>query len=331
LEQGFTSYSSNKGLYKLRLTLSRFLKHKFGLEYDPEEEILITVGVSEALDLTLRSLLDRGDKVLIPQPAYVSYGPVVSLAGGEPVYIYTEEKNRFKVAASDIEKTIDKKTKAIIINYPANPTGVSYTRRELEELKNVILKNKLICISDEIYGELTYDFIHTPFASLPAARKKTIYLNGFSKVYAMTGWRLGYACGNKEIIRAMTKIHQYTMLCAPIVSQMAACEALDKGKRAVAEMKAEYRRRREFVIEELNRLGLRCVKPDGAFYVFASVRDTGLAAMQFAQALLNKQKVAVVPGDAFGERYNSYIRISYASSYENLKEALFRIERFLKN
>jgi aminotransferase len=328
LEQGFTSYTSNKGLYKLRLTLSRYLKNRFGLEYSPEDEILITVGVSEAVDLALRSLINPGDKVIIPQPSYVSYGPVTELAGGAPVFVDTTDDD-FKLTPKALEKAIDKKTKALILNYPSNPTGVSYTRKELNELKRVILKHRLLCVTDEVYGDLTYDFEHTPFAGLSGCRELTLCLDGFSKSYALTGWRIGSACGPKDTIAAMTKIHQYTMLCVSITSQMAACEALVSGRKDVEVMMREYRRRREFVIDALNRLGLSCHKPQGAFYAFPSIKKTGLSSIAFSQQLLKEEKVAVVPGTAFGESGEGYVRISYASSLENLKEALNRIEAFL--
>ena len=329
LEQGYTSYTSNKGMMKLRLQICRFLKSHYGIDYNPDDEILITVGVSEALDLTMRSILNPGDEVLIPEPCYVSYGPVTALAGGKPIYISTA-KNNFKLTPKDIERYCDKKTKAIIFNYPSNPTGASYTRKELEEIKKAVLRRNLIMISDEVYDELTYDFKHTPFVSLSGARKNTVYLNGFSKSYAMTGWRVGYACGPKEIIAAMTKIHQYTIMCVSITSQIAACEALVSGRKSVEEMKREYCRRREFVVEELNRLGLSCRKPQGAFYAFADIKSTGLSSMDFCQRLLKEQKTAVVPGTAFGPSGEGYIRISYASSLDNLKEALNRIGKFLK-
>ncbi|MDD4980074.1 MAG: aminotransferase class I/II-fold pyridoxal phosphate-dependent enzyme [Candidatus Omnitrophica bacterium] len=329
LEEGFTSYTSNKGLYKLRLSVSRYLKNRYGLNYCPDEEILITVGVSEAFDLALRAIINPGDKILIPSPCYVSYGPLTELAGGLPVYIDTQGGG-FKLTPRALEKSIDKKTKGIILNYPVNPTGVSYTKKELEEIKKVILKNKLFCISDEIYADLTYDFEHTPFPTLSGAKENTLYLSGFSKSYAMTGWRVGYACGPKDIIAAMTKIHQYTIMCVSITSQMAACEALQTGRKSVEEMKREYKRRREFICEGLNKLGLGCRKPDGAFYVFTSIKKTGLDCLAFAERLLKEQKVAVVPGTAFGEHYKDYVRISYASSFDNLKEALLRLDNFLK-
>ena len=329
LEQGFTSYTSNKGLYKLRLGIQRYLKNKYGLDYCPDEEILITVGVSEGLDLILRAIINPGDKVLIPVPSYVSYGPVTELAGGLPVYIDTS-KDGFKITPKLLEKHIDKKTKAIVLNYPNNPTGVSYRRKELEEINQVLLKHKILCISDEVYADLTYDFEHTAFPSLPKAKDNTVYFNGFSKSYAMTGWRVGFACGPKEIIAAMTKIHQYTIMCVPITSQMAAAEALVNARRSVEQMKREYNRRREFMVAELNLLGLKCPKPQGAFYLFPSIKNTGLSSMDFSRKLLAEEKVAVVPGTAFGPNAEGYIRISYASSLDNLKEALVRLKRFLE-
>ncbi len=329
LEEGYTTYTSNKGLYKLRLSISHYLKSRYGIEYCPDEEILITVGVSEGFDLAIRTLIEPNDKILVPTPSYVSYGPLAELAGGIPIYINTKEQG-FKLTPKILEKSIDKKTKAVILNYPNNPTGISYTKKELEAIKRVILKHRLICISDEIYGDLTYDFEHVPFPTLSGAKEHTVYLNGFSKSYAMTGWRVGFACGPKEIIANMTKIHQYTIMCVPITSQMAACEALHSGRVSVEEMKREYKRRREFVVERLNSLGLECIKPDGAFYVFATVKKSGLNCMDFAQRLLKAQKVALVPGTAFGKQFDDYVRISYASSFDNLKEALLRIESFLK-
>jgi len=328
LEEGFTSYTSNKGLYKLRLSVNRYLKNRYGLDYCPDEEILITVGVSEAMDLCLRAIINPDDKILIPSPSYVSYGPLTGLAGGLPVYINTQ-KDGFKLTPKNLERHIDSKVKGIIFNYPSNPTGLSYSRKELAEINKVLSRHKIICLSDEIYGDLTYDFEHVPFPSLPGARERTVYLNGFSKSYAMTGWRVGYACGPKEIIAAMTKIHQYAIMCVSITSQMAACEALYAGRKPVEQMKREYRRRREFVIEELNNIGLICHKPQGAFYAFPNIKKAALKSLEFAQRLLREEKVAVVPGTAFGACGEGYIRISYASSMDNLKEALIRIKRFL--
>jgi aminotransferase len=329
LEQGFTSYTSNKGLYKLRLGISRYLKNKYGLDYCPDEEILITVGVSEGLDLILRAIINPGDKILVPVPSYVSYGPVTELAGGLPVYLDTS-KDGFKITPKLLEKHIDKKVKAVILNYPTNPTGVSYRRKELEEINKVLLRHKVLCISDEVYGDLTYDFEHVAFPTLPKAKDNTVYFNGFSKAYAMTGWRVGFVCGPQEIISAMTKIHQYTIMCVSITSQMAAAEALVSGKRYVQQMKREYNRRRQFMVGELNSLGLKCRMPQGAFYVFPCIKSTGLSSLEFSRKLLDEQKVAVVPGTAFGVSAEGYIRISYASSMDNLKEALRRIRVFLQ-
>ena len=329
LEQGFTSYTSNKGLMKLRLSISRYLKSRYGLEYSPDDEILITVGVSEAYDLCLRAIINSGDRILVPSPGYVSYGPLVELAGGVPVYMDTKDSG-FKVTPWLIKKFAGNKCKALVLNYPTNPTGASYTKKELEDINKTLLKNNILCISDEIYADLTYDFNHTAFPSLPRAKNNTLYLNGFSKSYAMTGWRVGFACGPKDLISAMTKIHQYTIMCVSITSQMAACEALVTGRRSVEEMKREYKRRREFVIEGLNRIGLICHKPQGAFYAFPSIKNTGLNCLEFAQQLLKKQKVAVVPGTAFGKGLDDYIRISYASSFDNLKEAISRMNSFLR-
>ena len=328
LEQGLTSYTSNKGLYKLRLSVSRYLKNRFGVEYCPDEEILITVGVSEAMDLCLRTIINTNDKILIPSPCYVSYGPLTALAGGLPVYIDTQ-KDGFKLTPKNLEKHIDNKVKGIIFNYPCNPTGVSYSRKELSEINKILSKHKIICLSDEIYGDLTYDFEHVAFPSLTGAKERTVYFNGFSKSYSMTGWRVGYVCGPKDIIAGMTKIHQYTIMCVSITSQMAACEALHSGKKSVDEMKREYRRRREFIIDGLNDIGLTCHKPQGAFYAFPSIKKTGLNSLDFAQKLLQEEKVAVVPGTAFGDDFKDYIRISYASSMDNLKEALVRINNFI--
>jgi aminotransferase len=329
LEEGFTSYTSNKGLYKLRLSICRYLKNRYGLDYSPEDEILITVGVSEAVDLAMRAIINPGDKTLIPSPSYVSYGPMTELAGGEAVFIDTQ-KTGFKLTPASLEKHIDKKTKGILFNYPVNPTGISYTKKELEVLKRVLLKHKLLCITDEVYGDLTYDFEHTPFPTLSGTKEHTLYLNGFSKTYAMTGWRVGFACGPKEIIAAMTKIHQYTIMCVSITAQMAAAEAIHVGRKFVEEMKREYKRRRELICDGLNKLGLEHVKPQGAFYVYPSVKKTGMEGLEFAKKLLEEQKVAVVPGTAFGKEFVDRIRISYASSYEDLKEALNRIGKFLK-
>ncbi len=331
LEQGYTSYTSNKGLYKLRLLIQRSLKQRYGLNYSADDDILITVGVSEALDLAVRAILNPGEQVIVPEPCYVSYGPVVELAGGVPVYLPTTAKDGFKITASKLEKVCTSKTKGIILNYPSNPTGASYNKKELEAISRVCLKHNLVVISDEVYGDLTYSNEHIPFPALKGAQANTLYLNGFSKAYAMTGWRVGYACGPKSIIAAMTKIHQYTILCAPILSQLAACEALQTGKRSVENMKKEYNRRRDFMYQGLNEIGLSCDLPQGAFYIFPCIKKTGLSSLEFANKLLKQQKVAVVPGVAFGKDYDDYIRISYATNYSKLQEAIKCMKLFVDN
>lgn len=330
LEEGYTSYTSNKGMIELRREIARYLKNKYSLDYDPEDEILITVGVSEGYDLAVRAIVDRGDKVLVQEPAFVSYDPVVTLCAGKAVHIKTGSDNSFKITPFDIRKNCDRKTKAIVLSYPNNPTGNSYSKKELKNIAKVARAKNLIVISDEIYCDLTYDFEHTPFPTLPDMKERTIYLNGFSKAFAMTGWRIGYACGNKDVIAAMTKIHQYTMMCVPIMSQMAAIEALKNGARSVAEMKREYARRRGFVIQRLNEIGLACHRPEGAFYAFPSIKRFGLSSLEFSSRLLKEEKVALVPGTAFGASGEGYVRISYATSMERLKEALDRIERFTR-
>lgn len=329
LEEGYTSYTSNKGTIELRREISKYLKNKIGIDYDHENEILVTVGVSEAVDLALRSIIDLGSEVLIPEPSYVSYGPNVILCGGRPVFIKTSPENGFKITGKDIDKNCGKKTKAIILNYPNNPTGASYSKKELKTIAKAVERHNLVVLSDEIYSELTYDFSHTSFPGLPGMKERTVYLNGFSKANAMTGWRIGYACGPSRVIDAMTKIHQYTMMCVPTISQMAALEALKHGEKSVQEMKREYKRRRSFIISNLNEMGLDCHKPEGAFYAFPSIKKTGLESMEFAKKLLEKERVAVVPGTAFGSLGEGYVRISYASSMQNLKEAVVRMKRFL--
>ena len=301
IEEGYTSYTSNKGLVKLRTYISQDLKKRFGLSYGLDEEILVTVGVSEAMDLVLRAIVNPGDKIIVCSPSYVSYAPMAELAGADVTRIWLKGSNGFKLTPAELDKNVDENTKALILNYPCNPTGVSYTKQELKALNNVCERHNLLVISDEVYDELTYDFDHTPFPTLPGAHSRTVYLNGFSKTYAMTGWRVGYACGPKEIIAAMTKIHQYSIMCVPIMSQVAACEALAGSRESVEGMKREYQRRREFVVDSLKTMrGLTCHKPQGTFYVFPCIKKTGMSSMDFAARLLKEQKVAVVPGTAFG-------------------------------
>lgn len=329
LEKGYTSYTSNRGLKELLNQISIYLEKERNVSYNPENEILVTVGVSEAMDLLMRAILDSGDEVIIPEPCYVSYVPTVKLAGGEPVILPTWELPGFKVTAEEIEKRITPKTRALVLNYPANPTGASYTRDELKKIAEVVKENNILVISDEIYDHLSYEFSHTAMPSLPEMKERTVYLNGFSKGYAMTGFRLGYACGPEEIISAMTKIHQYTMLCAPIISQMAAVEALKNGMPEVRKMSREYNRRRRMLVAGLNDCGLKCHLPEGAFYAFASVESTDMTGMEFATELLKKEKVAVVPGEAFGSGGEKFIRLAYAAALEDIEEAVRRIKRFV--
>ena len=330
LEQGSTSYTSNKGMPELRKAIAQKLKAQYKLDYDFEEEILITVGVSEGLDLVMRAILNPGDKVIIPEPYYVAYTAVVHLAGGVPVTIPTTAKTSFKIKPQDIEKAYTRGVKAILLGYPSNPSGVSYTKKELLAFAAVAKKLDIMVITDEVYDELTYDFDHTPMATLPGMKDRIIYLNGFSKVYAMTGFRIGWACGPAEVIAAMTKIHQYTMLCASITGQIAAREAIQNGSKETQHMKLEYNRRRIFIIEQLNEIGLTCHMPEGAFYAFPSIKISGESSMDFAQNLLKEQKVALVPGVAFGKSCEGFVRISYASSQENLKEAIARMKIYLE-
>jgi aminotransferase len=329
LEQGMTSYTSNKGMPELRKQITHFLHGRYGLNYDWNEEVLITVGVSEGLDLAMRAIINPGDKVLVPEPNYVSYAPTVELAGGKAVILKTTIDNGFKLTPESIERAITKGVKALMINYPCNPTGASYTKAELGKIAGVVKKHNLLVLSDEVYDELTYDFDHTPLSSLPGMKDHVLYFNGFSKSYAMTGFRVGYVCGPSKIVAAMTKIHQYTMLCVSITGQIAAIEALRHGHTAVQEMKREYKRRRAYIVDALNGLGLDCHMPQGAFYVFPSVKRAGKSSMDFAKDLLAKKKVALVPGVAFGPSCEGYVRISYASSYDNLKEAIGRLKAYL--
>ncbi|MHB9093612.1 MAG: aminotransferase class I/II-fold pyridoxal phosphate-dependent enzyme [Eubacteriales bacterium] len=330
LEKGYTMYTSNWGLLELREEIARHLYNSYKVAYEPRNEVLVTVGVSEGMDLALRALLAPGDEVLVPEPCYVSYAPCASMAGGTPVPILTSAENDFRVTAAEIEEKITPKTKVIILSYPNNPTGATISREELMEIAKVVKKHDLVVISDEIYDKLTYEGEHTCFASLPAMKNRTILLNGFSKAYAMTGWRLGYACGHPEVIAHMTKIHQYTMLCAPVTAQMAALEALQNGTDEMLKMVAEYDRRRKLVLKGFSEIGLSCFEPKGAFYAFPSIKNTGLSSEEFAERLLMEAKVATVPGSVFGVNGQGHIRCSYAASVENLTEAIDRMDKFLK-
>ena len=330
LEKGRTFYTSNSGLKELRLEICRYLSRKCHVDYELKET-LVTVGGSEAIDLALRALLDPGDEVLIPQPSYVSYLPCTILADGVPVVINLKNENEFRLTARELEEAITEKTKILVLPFPNNPTGGVMRREDLEAIAEVIRRHdNLYIISDEIYSELTYSGEHVTIASLPGMKERTILINGFSKAYAMTGWRLGYACGPEEIIRQMTKIHQFAIMCAPTNSQYAAVEALRNGDEDVQEMKESYDARRRFLLHAFEEMGLPCFEPTGAFYAFPCIKEFGLTADEFATRFLNEEKVAVVPGTAFGDSGEGYLRISYAYSLEELKVALERLGRFVK-
>ncbi len=331
IEKGYTMYTSNLGMPELRHELSGYLNQKYNLKYNPDNQILITVGVSEAMDLAARALLNPGDEVLIPDPCYVSYSPCVVLAGGCPVMIPTSQENNFEVSAEAVESLITNKTKAIILGYPANPTGTVMPREKLLEIARLACHYGLIIISDEIYSQLVYQCEHTCIATLPGMVERTVFLGGFSKAYAMTGWRIGYAVAPENIIAAMTKIHQYTIMSAPTMSQVAAIEALKHGDSSAGEMVADYDKRRLIMVKGLNDIGLSCFKPKGAFYAFPSIKSTGMTSEEFAQRLLVEEKVAVVPGNAFGSCGEGYVRCCYATSLKELYQALERMENFVRH
>ena len=329
LEKGYTMYTSNLGMPELRERLSQYLEDTYSPKYDPASELLVTVGVSEALDLTMRAILDVGDEVIMPDPHYVSYDACVILARGIPVMVPTSEENDFEVSAADIEARITNKTRAILLGYPANPTGAVMPRGKLEEIAEVARLHQVPLISDEIYARLIYGVEHTCLASLPGMKESTILLGGFSKSYAMTGWRIGYAAASKEIISAMTKIHQYTIMSAPTMGQVAAIEALKSGGDSVISMVEEYNRRRLVIVKGLNEIGLPCFEPRGAFYAFPSIKCTGMTSEEFAERLLVEERVAVVPGIAFGQCGEGYVRCCYATSLGEIEEALSRMKRFV--
>jgi len=329
LNRGQTSYTANAGLLELRQEIAKSLYNDYQVTYNPRTEILVTVGVSEGLDLALRALLCPGDEVLIPEPCYVSYKACTTLAGGVAVPVPTKIENEFRITAAELEAFVTPRTKILLIGYPNNPTGAVMSRQDFAEIAAFATKHDLIVISDEIYSKLTYDGTHTCFSSLPDMAERTIVLNGFSKAYAMTGWRIGYVAASPEIIDAMTKIHQYTMLCTPITAQVAAIEALKLGEKNVIEMTTEYNQRRRLILHGFREMGLECFEPKGAFYLFPSIKKTGLTSLQFAEKLLQAERVALVPGDAFGECGEGFVRCSYATSTANIKEAVLRIKRFV--
>lgn len=329
LERGRTFYTSNSGLKDLKTEICRYLERTVHVSYHPENEVIVTVGGSEAIDLAFRAMLDPGDQVLIPQPSYVSYLPCAILADGEPVIIPLKEENDFKLTAEELEAAITPKTKILVLPFPNNPTGAILTREELLPLAEIVQKHDLYVVSDEIYSELTYLDQHCSIASLPGMQERTILINGFSKGFAMTGWRLGYACGPKMILEQMLKIHQYAIMCAPTASQYAAVEALRNCGRDVEEMRESYNQRRRFLMHEFRRMHLECFEPYGAFYVFPCIKEFGMTSEEFAVRLLEEEKVAVVPGTAFGDSGEGFIRISYAYSLEDLKKALERLGSFI--
>ena len=331
LEKGRTFYTSNSGLMQLREEIGKYLMRRQGLQYDPKKEIIITVGGSEAIDDALRAMLDPGDEVLIPQPSYVSYVPCTVLAGGVPVIVELKEENDFRLTPEELREKITPRTKILIMPYPNNPTGAVMEKKDLEAIRDIIIDNDLYVLSDEIYSELTYGVEHVSIASLPGMRERTVVINGFSKTYAMTGWRLGYAAGPEAIIRQMLKIHQFAIMCAPTTSQYAAVEALKNGDEDIKRMRSAYDERRKFLVGRLRELGMDCFEPFGAFYVFPSIKKFGMTSDEFATRLLREEKLALVPGTAFGNCGEGFLRISYAYSIRDLKRALERLEHFIRN
>lgn len=331
LENGRTTYTSNLGLPKLREAIAGMIERNFKISYDPKNQILITVGVSEALDIALRAIINPGDEIIYHEPCYVSYSPSVSLAHGVPVAVSCKPENSFAVTAEAIEAAITPRTKAVMLNFPTNPTGGTMTRTDLLKIADVILRHNLLVLTDEIYSELTFEGEHTSIASLPGMRERTIFLHGFSKAYAMTGFRIGYACGPAELIEAMMRIHQYSMLCASIISQEAATEAILHGEKDTIEMRDQYKVRRNFIVNAFNQMGLPCHLPRGSFYAFPSIKPTGLTSKEFAIGLLREHQVACVPGGAFGPSGEGFLRCCFATSLDQIQVAAERIAKFVKS
>ena len=332
LEKGKTAYTSNAGLKELKTEIGKYLERRFQVSYDYDTEMMITVGGSEAIDIAMRAMLDPGDEVLVPQPSYVSYKPCAALANGKPVAINLKEENEFRLTAQELEAAITPKTKLLVLPFPNNPTGAVMEREDLEAIAEVVEKYDLFVLSDEIYAELTYleGKSHVTIASLPGMRERTVLINGFSKAYAMTGWRLGYACAPKVILEQMLKIHQYAIMCAPTTSQYAAVEAVRNGDADVAGMREEYNGRRRYLMHRFGEMGLKCFEPFGAFYAFPCIQEFGMTSEEFATRMLQEEKVVVVPGTAFGDCGEGFLRISYAYSLDSLKEALDRLESFIQ-
>ena len=330
LEKGKTFYTSNSGLKELKQEICHYLKRKQGIDYDYNHEVLVTVGGSEAIDIAMRARINPGEEVLIPQPSYVSYEPCAVLADAKPVFINLKAENEFRLTAQELRETITDKTKLLVLPFPNNPTGAVMRKEDLEAIAEVIIEKDIYVLSDEIYGELTYNGEHVSIASLPGMRERTILINGFSKAYAMTGWRLGYACGPRIILDQMVKIHQFAIMCAPTTSQYAAVEALRNGDEDIKEMRTAYNQRRRFLVNAFKEMGLECFEPYGAFYVFPCIKEFGMTSEEFATRFLEEEKVAVVPGTAFGDSGEGYLRISYAYSLENLKVAIGRLGHFVE-
>ena len=330
LEKGRTFYTSNSGLKELREEICNYLDRRYQVSYDWHHETIVTVGGSEGIDIAMRAMLDPGDEVLIPQPSYVSYEPCAVLAGGKPVIIELKAENEFRLTPEELLEYITDKTKILVLPYPNNPTGAIMEREDLEKIAEIVMEKDLFVLSDEIYSELSYKGDHVTIASIPGMKERTILINGFSKAYAMTGWRLGYACGPREIIEQMTKIHQFAIMCAPTTSQYAAVEAMRNGDADVATMREAYDQRRRYLVNAFKEMGLECFEPYGAFYIFPCIKEFGMTSEEFAERFLKEEKVAVVPGTAFGDSGEGFLRISYAYSLQNLKAALERLDRFVK-
>lgn len=329
LEKGRTWYSANAGMLELREEICNYLKRRFDLDYEPKNEVLVTVGGSEAIDLCVRALVDSGDEVLIPEPSFVCYTPIVTLAGGTPVPIETKAEDHFRLTKEALLSKITEKTKLLILPYPNNPTGGIMRKEHLEEIASVLRERDIMVLSDEIYAELTYNGKHVSISSLEGMKEKTVVVNGFSKAYSMTGWRLGYAAGPAPVIKQMIKIHQFAIMCAPTTSQYAAIEALRHCDSSIENMAAEYNARRRLIVDAFNKMGLTCFEPEGAFYIFPCIKSTGLSSEEFCEKLLFSQKVAVVPGNAFGDSGEGFIRVSYSYSVKHILEAVKRIQKFL--
>ncbi len=331
LERGRTKYTSNAGLLQLRREISAYLERRFQLKYDYKNQIIVTVGGSEGIDLTLRCLLNPGDEVIVPVPSFVCYGPLTEMAGGVPVYVETKEENQFRLTPEELRAAITPRTKVLILPYPCNPTGGIMERKDLEALAPVLKDTSIMILSDEIYAELTYGQKHISPANLPELYDRTVVVNGFSKSHAMTGWRMGYLCGPEPLIQQILKLHQFGIMSAPTTSQYAAIEAMRNGDGDIEHMREEYDRRRRYLVENLNRIGLTCFEPKGAFYVFPCIRSTGLSAEEFCERFLREEKVAVIPGNAFGQGGEGFVRASYAASMKDIAEAVSRLDNFLTN